>query len=177
MLLTCQQQAFFCFWNFRSFWWRPFLLCKTMMLFLGNLMAFLSSSIVLRSQLMIHWHPSFFCLFVLSLERIFLIYFLRERLERERKCVCVCLKKQDFFETRRRKKNYYPTTIFLYPTKFIQWPARDRWCSVFKKKNSWFFLSWNSSIEEKKKKKNPNPHYTLSTTTPLVAQMTSEYSY
>ena len=134
--------AAFFFWN-RSFWWRPFLLCKTMMLFLGNLMAFLSSS-VLRSQLMIHWHPSFFCLFVYPWKGSFDLFF--ERKIRERKSVYVCLKNR-FFETE-EKKNYYPT-IFLYPTKFIQWPARDRWCSVFKK--VLVFLSWNS-IEEKKKK-------------------------
>ena len=122
--------AAFFFWN-RSFWWRPFLLCKTMMLFLGNLMAFLSSS-VLRSQLMIHWHPSFFCLFVYPWKGSFDLFF--ERKIRERKSVYVCLKNR-FFETEEKK------TIILqfFYTRLNSFSGLQEIDGALCLKKSWFF--------------------------------------
>ena len=78
-----------------------------------------------------------------------MIYFLRERLERER--VCMCVSKTDFFETEEEKKTIILQFFYTQLNSFSGLQEIDG-ALCFKK--SWFFIVKFNRREEEK---DPNP--------------------
>jgi len=79
-----------------------------------------------------------------------LIYFLRERLERER--VCMCVSKTDFFETEEEKKTIILQFFYTQLNSFSGLQEIDG-ALCFKKVLVFFIVKFNRREEEK----DPNP--------------------